>query len=80
MFCCRMTVFFFAISGLDLLDALHEIQANKSKMVDWIYSLQIIPDKNGIGLMKLFLFFYDNYNFGCSEISSTFIHFSILEP
>lgn len=55
-----MTVFFFALSGLDLLDALHEIQANKSKMVDWIYSLQILPDKNGNWFSKAFLFHYDH--------------------
>ena len=56
MFFSRMTVFFFAISGLDLLDALHEIQTNKSKMVDWIYSLQILPDKNGNWFCEAVLF------------------------
>ena len=68
MFCCRMTVFFFALSGLDLLDALHEIQANKSKMVDWIYSLQILPDKNGNWFSKAFLFHYDHCNFSVLKV------------
>nr|XP_053633943.1 geranylgeranyl transferase type-1 subunit beta-like [Cherax quadricarinatus] len=40
----RMTVLFFALSGLDLLDGLQEIsKKEREHIVDWIYSLQIVP-------------------------------------
>eukprot|EP00058_Branchiostoma_floridae_P024457 XP_002609947.1 hypothetical protein BRAFLDRAFT_124378 [Branchiostoma floridae] len=40
----RLTVAFFALSGLDLLGALETI--NKQEIIDWIYSLQVLPDKD----------------------------------
>lgn len=40
----RMTVAFFAISGLDILDALNVLEIDKSKIIDWIYSLQVLPN------------------------------------
>jgi len=42
----RMTILFFALSGLDLLNALDKIENDKNKIIDWIYSLQILPDEN----------------------------------
>ena len=39
----RMTIAFFAISGLDLLDALDKISITKGDMIEWIYSLQVLP-------------------------------------
>ncbi|KAK7083123.1 Geranylgeranyl transferase type-1 subunit beta [Halocaridina rubra] len=45
----RMTVLFFTLSGLDLLDALDELGENERKnIIDWIYSLQIIPLKSSV--------------------------------
>jgi len=41
-----MTILFFALSGLDLLNALDKIEKDKDKIIDWIYSLQILPNKN----------------------------------
>ncbi|XP_037793002.1 geranylgeranyl transferase type-1 subunit beta-like [Penaeus monodon] len=41
----RMTVLFFTLSGLDLLNALDEIDdAERKHIIDWIYSLQILPE------------------------------------
>lgn len=39
---------FFAISGLDLLGALDEIGKEKAAIVEWIYSLQVLPDHTGM--------------------------------
>ncbi|XP_022238442.1 geranylgeranyl transferase type-1 subunit beta-like [Limulus polyphemus] len=41
----RLTVAFFAISGLDLLDAIDAIKDEKEKIIEWIYSYQVLPDK-----------------------------------
>lgn len=41
-----LTVAFFAISGLDLLDGLHLINEEKDDIIEWIYSLQILPKKS----------------------------------
>ncbi|XP_069172496.1 geranylgeranyl transferase type-1 subunit beta isoform X2 [Procambarus clarkii] len=39
-----MTVLFFALSGLDLLDGLKEVtDKEREHIIDWIYSLQILP-------------------------------------
>nr|XP_022333798.1 geranylgeranyl transferase type-1 subunit beta-like isoform X1 [Crassostrea virginica] len=43
----RMTIAFFALSGLDLLNALESIEKQKNHIVEWIYSLQILPNKDG---------------------------------
>ncbi|KAG7156320.1 geranylgeranyl transferase type-1 subunit beta-like [Homarus americanus] len=40
----RMTVLFFALSGLDLLDGLKEVEKTEMQhIINWIYSLQILP-------------------------------------
>ncbi|XP_071546819.1 geranylgeranyl transferase type-1 subunit beta isoform X2 [Panulirus ornatus] len=40
----RMTVLFFALSGLDLLDGLDEVDDTERRdIINWIYSLQILP-------------------------------------
>ncbi|XP_076443833.1 geranylgeranyl transferase type-1 subunit beta-like [Babylonia areolata] len=43
----RMTIAFFALSGLDLLGALHEIEDDKLDIIEWIYSLQVLPNSSG---------------------------------
>lgn len=43
----RVTIAFFALSGLDILNALHTIEADKNAIIDWIYSQQISPSKSG---------------------------------
>jgi Prenyltransferase, beta subunit len=44
----RLTIAFFAISGLDVLNALDVLDEEKRKhIIDWIYRLQIIPDGPG---------------------------------
>ena len=44
----RMTVAFFAISGLDMMDALEVLDKDgRQKYIDWIYSLQVLPSDSG---------------------------------
>lgn len=42
----RLPVLFFTLSGLDLLNALDKLEDDKIKIIDWIYSLQVLPDEN----------------------------------
>ncbi|XP_042908207.1 geranylgeranyl transferase type-1 subunit beta isoform X2 [Parasteatoda tepidariorum] len=37
---------FFAISTLDLLDALDQIESEREKLIEWIYALQVVPTGN----------------------------------
>ncbi|RUS83103.1 hypothetical protein EGW08_009135 [Elysia chlorotica] len=46
----RISVAYFAISGLDLLDSLGDIENDKENIIDWIYSLQIQPNETGTNL------------------------------
>ncbi|TRY64803.1 hypothetical protein DNTS_004407 [Danionella cerebrum] len=45
----RLTVAFFALSGLDVLDALDSV--DKPALIEWIYSLQVLPtpDRSNLG-------------------------------
>ncbi|XP_064609546.1 geranylgeranyl transferase type-1 subunit beta-like [Liolophura sinensis] len=40
----RMTVAFFAISGLDILNAMEVLDKDKPDIIEWIYSQQVLPD------------------------------------
>lgn len=40
----RLTIVFFALSGLDVLDALDVI--DRSALIEWIYSLQVLPTED----------------------------------
>lgn len=40
----RLTIVFFALSGLDVLDALEVIDRNV--MIEYIYSLQVLPTED----------------------------------
>lgn len=40
----RLVLAFFAISGLDLLKDLNNLK-KQQKIIDWIYSLQVVDDK-----------------------------------
>ena len=62
MFEHRMTVAFFAISGLDMLNALDVIDKVKAHIIDWIYALQVLPDASGmLCLFSIFLYLCDFY-------------------
>lgn len=57
LICCRcaifyrMTILFFGLSGLDVLDSLSVISdEDRAGMVDWIYSQQILPNTSGSNL------------------------------
>lgn len=39
----RVTLSYFVIGALDLLDSMTKI--NKSEVIDWIYAQQVVPDK-----------------------------------
>jgi geranylgeranyl transferase type-1 subunit beta len=40
----RLTMAFFAISGLDVLNALDVLDEKKEHIISWIYRLQVVPD------------------------------------
>lgn len=42
-----MTVLFFSLSGLDLLGALDVVDEDRINIIEWIYSLQLLPNENG---------------------------------
>ena len=44
----RMTIAFFAISGLDMLNSLDTIDSTKASIVEWIYAFQVLPDVSGM--------------------------------
>lgn len=46
----RLTLLYFAVSGLDVLGALDKIE-NKSRIIDWIYSLQVLPPAGQTGMI-----------------------------
>ncbi|XP_065060016.1 geranylgeranyl transferase type-1 subunit beta-like [Rhopilema esculentum] len=39
----RITILFFALSGLDILNALDRVEEDKQDMINWIYAQQIVP-------------------------------------
>jgi len=44
----RLTMAFFAISGLDILNALDVLDdEKKERIIGWIYRLQVVPDASG---------------------------------
>ncbi|KAG8335944.1 Geranylgeranyl transferase type-1 subunit beta [Homalodisca vitripennis] len=48
-----LTIAFFAISGLDILNGVDELSAVKKKEIcDWIYSLQILPNNHEVDITK----------------------------
>jgi len=47
----RMTIAFFAISGLDMLNALDAVDSVKADIIDWIYAFQILPDAKGMAFL-----------------------------
>jgi len=50
-----MTIAFFAISGLDMLNALDAVESEKANIIEWIYALQVLPDASG--MLYIFLIF-----------------------
>ena len=48
-----MTLLFFSLSGLDVLDSLNFPLAKKSEIIDWIYAQQVIPDSNNTGMSRV---------------------------
>uniref|UniRef100_A0AC11E8K6 Protein geranylgeranyltransferase type I subunit beta n=1 Tax=Ovis aries TaxID=9940 RepID=A0AC11E8K6_SHEEP len=44
----RLTIAFFALSGLDMLDSLDVV--NKDDIIEWIYSLQVLPTEDSEAL------------------------------
>uniref|UniRef100_A0A8C3KF75 Geranylgeranyl transferase type-1 subunit beta n=1 Tax=Calidris pygmaea TaxID=425635 RepID=A0A8C3KF75_9CHAR len=46
----RLTIAFFALSGLDMLDSLDVV--NKDDIIEWIYSLQVLPTEDSSNLNR----------------------------
>ena len=46
IFYFRVTVAFFALSGLDILNSLHVVEKNKKDIIEWFYSNQKLPGKS----------------------------------
>ncbi|KAM9201544.1 LOW QUALITY PROTEIN: geranylgeranyl transferase type-1 subunit beta-like [Dugong dugon] len=46
----RLTIAFFALSGLDMLDSLNVV--NKDDIIEWIYSLQVLPTEDRSNLNR----------------------------
>ena len=44
-----MTLLFFALSGLDVLDSLDIVADQRSEYIEWIYAQQILPDHKDPG-------------------------------
>ncbi|XP_065911025.1 geranylgeranyl transferase type-1 subunit beta-like [Dysidea avara] len=42
----RMTILFFAVCGLDVLDAMDTISAMKADIISWIYAQQVLPSNS----------------------------------
>lgn len=47
LYLSRLSITFFAISGLDVLGRLDLLEQHKNKYIDWIYLFQITPDAEG---------------------------------
>lgn len=43
----RMTILFFAVCGLDVLDALDVTSSIKDDIISWIYAQQVLPTSQG---------------------------------
>ncbi|UXI14418.1 geranylgeranyl transferase type-1 subunit beta [Sarcoptes scabiei] len=62
----RLTILFYVLSGLDLLDALDELDCEqKSIIIEWIYKQQIHPEEQNDEL------FYQNGHYGFGPISAS---------
>jgi len=49
----RLTLLYFAISGLDILGALDKVD-NKQRIIDWVYALQVLPPADQPGAITIF--------------------------
>ena len=47
-FSFRITVLFFALSGLDVMNALDITDKVKEDIVNWLYAQQILPSNDGM--------------------------------
>ena len=48
----RMTLLFFSLSGLDVLDSLDLTPSRKLEIIDWIYAQQVFPDPSDTGVLN----------------------------
>lgn len=53
----RLTLLYFTISGLDILGALDKVE-NKERIIDWIYSLQVLPSASQTGAIRVYQFHF----------------------
>ncbi|ESP05433.1 hypothetical protein LOTGIDRAFT_103205 [Lottia gigantea] len=48
----RMTIAFFALSGIDVLDSLNVLDKDRDNIIEWIYSLQVLPNQTESNLHR----------------------------
>ena len=53
MYTNRVTILFFAVCGLDVLDAIDVISGIKEDIISWLYSQQVLPTNKGIVLVAV---------------------------
>ena len=46
----RMTLLFFCLSGMDVLNCLNISPSRRYEIIEWIYSQQVLPDPNNPGM------------------------------
>lgn len=57
----RLTILFYVLSGLDLLDALDELDCEqKSIIIEWIYKQQIHPEEQNDELFYQSMYFFSH--------------------
>ena len=77
-----MTLLFFSLSGLDVLDEIDLSPDRKSEIIDWIYAQQILPDSNNSGTCTTIMLSCVNNIFSlCTQIMTRYVvseglHFS----
>ena len=72
--CSRLTIAFFAISGLDILNCLNDItNETKSEAIDWIYGLQITGAGPRSGFQPSTTIPKDATKYQCGHIAMTYL-------
>lgn len=64
----RLTIVFFALSGLDVLDSLNII--DKPSLIEWVYSLQVIPTEDRKCCFVIYIVFGHSCVNGLQEAST----------
>ena len=75
--CFRLSIAFFALSGLDVINALDNVTDTCASIIDWIYSLQILPKNSGKFLIHNWG--EEGYTLTCTFMSCFCVSFDLLQ-